>query len=235
MTSTRLPGKVMKNVLGKSLLAYQIERLRRIPSADQIVVATTTNSDDDVIEAHCQALDVKVFRGSEQDVLARYYGAAKASGADVVVRVTSDCPLIDPEVSERVIRRFLDAHEELGYVSNTLERTYPRGLDTEVFPFRLLELAHQKADKPYEREHVTPYFYGNPDRFNIIQVIDSIDRKEQRWTVDTPDDFEFVRRILETVYPTHPRFTMYDVLDVLAIHPDWMAINAHVVQKMLGE
>lgn len=235
MTSTRLPGKILKEVLGKPLLAYQIERLRGIPSADQIVVATTINREDDVIEAFCVAHGVTCFRGSEEDVLSRYYGAAQANGADVVVRVTSDCPLIDPVVSERVIRRYLDAENRFDYVSNTLERSYPRGLDTEVLSFEVLETAHRQATLPYEREHVTPFIYKHPERFRIAQVTDEMDRNEQRWTVDTPEDFEFVRRVLEAVYPAHPNFAMRDVLDVLETRPDWLDINAHVVQKKLGE
>jgi spore coat polysaccharide biosynthesis protein SpsF len=235
MTSTRLPGKILKEVLGKPLLAYQIERLRGIPSANQIVVATTTNWEDDVIEAFCVAHGLTCFRGSEEDVLSRYYGAARANGADVVVRVTSDCPLIDPAVSERVIRRYLDAENQYDYVSNTLERTYPRGLDTEVLSFGALEMAHRQATLPYEREHVTPFVYTHPERFRIAQVTDEVDRNEQRWTVDTLADFEFVRRVLESIYPANPNFVMRDVLDVLEVHPDWRAINAHVQQKKLGE
>lgn len=235
MTSTRLPGKVLKTVLGKPLLAYQIERLRRVPNADEVMVATTTNPEDDPIIELCASLGVPVHRGSEMDVLERYHGAAKASGADVVVRVTSDCPLIDPEVSALVIERFLSARGALDYVSNTQQRTYPRGLDTEIFPFALLELASKEAVIPYEREHVTPFFYTRPERFRIGQVVDAQDNNTQRWTVDTPEDFELIRLLLERLLPTKPDFAMRDVLDVLRQNPEWVQINAHIEQKKLGE
>ncbi len=234
MTSTRLPGKVLLTVMGKPLLSYQIERLRRIRGAE-FVVATTRNREDDAIEAICRDLDIIVFRGDENDVLSRYHGAALAVGADVVVRVTSDCPLIDPDVSERVINRYLSARGSLEYVSNTLVRTYPRGLDTEIFPFSVLDIAHNEAGKPYEREHVTPFIYKHPERFRMDQVTDVEDRSGLRWTVDTPEDFEFVRLVLENIYPSNPLFCMRDVLETLRIHPDWALINANVVQKKLGE
>jgi spore coat polysaccharide biosynthesis protein SpsF len=234
MTSTRLPGKVLLTVMGKPLLSYQIERLRRIRNTE-LVVATTRNREDDAIEAVCRDLDVIVFRGDENDVLSRYHGAALSVGADVVVRVTSDCPLIDPDVSERVINRYLSERESVDYVSNTLVRTYPRGLDTEIFPFSVLDIAYKEAGRPYEREHVTPYIYTHPERFRVGQVTDVEDRSRLRWTVDTPEDFEFVRLVLENLYPTNHKFCMRHVLDTLRLHPDWAFINANVVQKKLGE
>ncbi|MBF0164659.1 MAG: glycosyltransferase family protein [Magnetococcales bacterium] len=235
MTSTRLPGKVMRPILDKPLLAYHLERLRRIPSVDAVVVATTLNATDDCIEAFCHQNDIGVWRGPEDDVLTRYHGAAVAHGADVVVRVTSDCPLIDPEISDLVIRRFLENRATLDYVSNTVERTYPRGLDTEVFSRDALELAFREARQPHEREHVTPFIYQHPERFRIAQVTDARDRSEDRWTVDTPEDFAFVRRVLEALVPEQPEFGWHEVLAVLQRHPDWRMLNAMVVQKRLGE
>jgi spore coat polysaccharide biosynthesis protein SpsF len=235
MTSTRLPGKVLKEVRGKSLLAYQIERLRRIPGIDEIIVATTENTSDDVLVRYCEKLSVTTYRGPEHDVLARYFGAAETARADVVVRVTSDCPLIDPDVSKNVIQYYLENIAGFDYVSNTLKRTYPRGLDTEVFTFGALKTAHLEATQTYEREHVTPFIYNHPVRFRIGQVTDSVDRNSQRWTVDTPEDFEFVRRILETVYPDKPDFSKDDVFKALEFHPDWLNINGHILQKKLGE
>jgi spore coat polysaccharide biosynthesis protein SpsF len=233
MTSTRLPGKVLRKAAGKTLLSHQIERLRRIQAVDEIVVATTTNSSDDILVTHCETLGIRTYRGSEHDVLARYYGAAKEARADIVVRVTSDCPLIDPDVSSRIVQFFVDNQERIDYVSNTIDRTYPRGLDTEVFPFRILETANIEAIEPYEREHVTPFIYCHPERFRIAQIKDDIDRNTQRWTVDTPEDFEFVHKVLETVYPEHPHFTMHDVLSILTANPDWLDINSHIEQKKL--
>ncbi|NLX01599.1 MAG: NTP transferase domain-containing protein, partial [Syntrophomonadaceae bacterium] len=157
MTSTRLPGKVMKEVLGKPLLEYQIERLKRTNEADELVIATTTNNTDQPIVEICKRLGVAYYRGSEEDVLSRYYEAATKFGADVVVRVTSDCPLIDPTVVDKVIKHYKDNWDKYDYVSNTLTRTYPRGMDTEVFSYKVLQEVYYNAQEQPEREHVTPY------------------------------------------------------------------------------
>ena len=159
MTSTRLPGKVLKTVLGKPLLEYQIERLRRVKLADEIVIATTTNNADQPIIDLCDRLSIPYYRGSEDDVLARYHSAAIFHQADTVVRVTSDCPVIDPQVIDRVIYTYIDEHPKYDYVSNCLERTYPRGMDTEIFSFNALEQAFQQAITQPDREHVTPFIY----------------------------------------------------------------------------
>ncbi|GAX88909.1 cytidylyltransferase domain-containing protein [Effusibacillus lacus] len=231
MTSTRLPGKVLKTVLGKSLLEFQIERLRRVRLADQIIIATTTNETDQPIVDLCKRLQVSYWRGSEDDVLARYYEAAKEFKADLIVRVTSDCPLIDPEVIDRHIRYYQDHQSEFDYVSNVHCRTYPRGMDTEVFSFRVLSEAYENAVDCSEREHVTPYLYRNPEFYRIGDLAYDSDQSHHRWTVDTPEDFELISRILETIYPTNPQFTLRDVLELLELHPEWSAINAHIEQK----
>lgn len=232
MTSTRLPGKVLKSVLGKPLLEYQIERLRRVEKAEALVIATTTNATDDPILEWCQALGVDVFRGSEQDVLSRYHGAAQAVRADVVVRVTSDCPLIDPQVIDQVIQVYRDSHVD--YASNALQRTFPRGMDTEVLSFTALTEAHQEATDPPQREHVTPFIYQHPERYTIAHATYPQDLSHHRWTVDTPEDFELIRRILEGLYPQVPLFSLQDCLALLERHPDWSAINAHIEQKKYG-
>lgn len=231
MTSTRLPGKVLKTVLGKTLLEHQVERLQRVPHADGLVMATTVNETDQPIVDLCETLNIPVFRGSETDVLSRYYEAGRLYEADVVVRVTSDCPLIDPAVVNEVIGFYLAHPDEYDYVSNTLDRTYPRGLDTEVFPFSLLEQAHREATQPEEREHVTPFIYRHPERFRLHQIKQSPSHAEERWTVDTAEDFELVRRILEVLYPTQPDFSQADVLALLDVYPDWRALNAEIMQK----
>ncbi|MGD9788639.1 MAG: NTP transferase domain-containing protein [Sulfuricellaceae bacterium] len=235
MTSTRLPGKVLKPVLGKPLLEYQIERLRRVKRADDVVIATTTNASDDILVDFCRRHGVKVYRGSELDVLSRYYGAAVEAEADVVVRVTSDCPVIDPAVVDQVIGHYLAHQKEYDYVSNTQVRSFPRGMDAEVFSFGALESAYREGQLEYEREHVTPFLYGHPERFRIGQWVFREDRGDDRWTVDTPEDFELIRRIIEDLFPVKPEFTLEDILDLLAMHPDWRQINAHVTQKKLGE
>ncbi len=231
MTSTRLPGKVLKRVLGKPLLEYQIERLRRVPSADEIMIATTTNGTDDPIVALCDRLDVRYYRGSEDDVLGRYHGAATLVHADSVVRVTSDCPIIDPGVIDHIIRFYNEHRLEYDYVSNCLVRSYPRGMDTEVFSFNALDIAHREAVKSSDREHVTPFLYHNPYRFRLADITFSEDQSRHRWTVDTPEDFELIRRIIEALYPVRPGFDLQDVLRLIGEHPDWPLINAQVEQK----
>lgn len=230
MTSTRLPGKVLLEVLGKPLLEFQTERLARCRRAAEVVIATTVNASDEPIVAFCRARGLRCFRGPEDDVLTRYQGAAAACGADIVVRATSDCPLIDPEVVDAVIGKLVSG-PGLDYVSNILERSYPRGLDCEAFPAAVLEAAYREAAPGPEREHVTPFIYGHPDRFRLGNVRHPIDLSRHRWTVDTPEDFRLIRNLLEAVYPVEPDFRLADCLRALAAHPDWEAINAHVEQK----
>ncbi|MEH2269293.1 MAG: glycosyltransferase family protein [Nostoc sp.] len=235
MTSTRLPGKVLKKVLDKPLLEYQIERLKRVKLADEIVIATTINSTDLPIIELCNRLSVPYFRGSENDVLARYHGAAKEYHADVVVRITSDCPLIDPQVIDKLIQFYLDYRYKYDYVSNCLERSYPRGMDTEVFSFLALHQAFLEAIEEPDREHVTPFIYMQPERYRLTQVVYSENQSLHRWTVDTADDFELIKRIIEALHPKIPKFTLEDCLDLLKQYPDWPLINAHVEQKQYGK
>src|SRR5215469_8186363 len=155
--STRLPGKVLRDLGGRTVLERVVSRTRKCTLVNEVIVATSVNPGDDVIVEACVRLRVRVFRGSEHDVLDRYFRAAEAAQAQVVVRITSDCPLIDPEVSDQAIRAFLDARAD--YASNVLERTYPRGLDTEVVALQALECAFREAKEPFQREHVTPFFY----------------------------------------------------------------------------
>ncbi len=235
MTSTRLPGKILKIVLDKALLEFQVERLRRVKLADEIVIATTTNNVDQPIIDLCEKLHVLYFRGSEVDVLSRYYVAAKLHNADVIVRVTSDCPIIDPQVIDKVIKFCLDYHSEYDYVSNCLKRTYPRGMDTEVFSFKVLQETFFEATAQPDREHVTPFIHMNPQRFHLANVSYTEDQSCHRWTVDTPEDFELIKRIIEALYTHTPQFTLEDCLDLLSRHQDWSTINTNVEQKKYGE
>lgn len=231
MGSTRLPGKILKEVEGKSLLAIQLERLQASNEIDQIVIATTIESQDDVIAQYCEQQCVKYYRGSEQDVLARYYEAAKVFGGDVIVRLTSDCPIIDGAVVDETIRYFKD--NKYDYVSNTVKRIYPRGLDTEVFTFQALEKACKEAILPRDREHVTAYFYTNPELFSIGYIDKSYDYSEYRWTVDTEEDFELISRIIKALYKGNPLFTLEDAIQLMEKNPNWQQINAHIEQKKL--
>ncbi len=232
MTSTRLPGKVLKEVMGKPLLEYQIERLKKVKQADDLVIATTINKSDQPIIELCKKLNINYYRGSEEDVLSRYYEAAKQYQADVIVRVTSDCPLIDPAVVDEVINNFRKSTGKYDYVSNTLERTYPRGMDTEVFSIEALKEAYDKAVLTPEREHVTLYIYSHPEKFRLFSVKYKKDESSHRWTVDTEEDFILIKTILEELYPQKPDFTMEDCLELMVKRPELIKINQHVQQKV---
>jgi spore coat polysaccharide biosynthesis protein SpsF len=231
MGSTRLPGKILKKVLNKSLLEYQIERVRRAKSIDQIVIATTTKEADDQIVEEANRLSLSFYRGQEENVLDRYYHTAKEYEADIVVRLTSDCPVIDPFIIDKVIDVLLKNRSNYDYVSNTLERTYPRGMDTEVFTYQSLREAYKNADNQIYKEHVTTYIYNHPQHFRLGRVINHEDNSHYRWTVDTPEDFELIKKIIEELYPQNPHFSIDDILDLLAVHPDWNKINSFIEQK----
>lgn len=234
MTSTRLPGKVLKKIMDKPLLEYQIERLLNSKLINEIIVATTTNVTDKPIVDLCNKLNIKFFRGSEEDVLSRYYNAAKEFNAEVIVRLTSDCPVIDSEVVDKVIKYYLNNKNEYDYVSNTLIRTFPRGMDTEVFPFSVLETSFRQAKTKSEREHVTPYIYNDPDIFNLGYVTYKQNESYHRWTVDTGEDLELIRNIITELYPVNKFFTLEDIIDLFNRYPNWLKINAHIEQKKLG-
>lgn len=210
MSSTRLPGKVMKLLAGRPMVERQLERLRRSQTLTRIVVATSTDPSDDPLAAHLDGLGVDVFRGSLNDVLARYMGAARAFGArGQLVRLTADCPLADPGVIDDCVR--LQARLGVDYVSNGRRPTYPHGLDVEAFGLDALEAADREAVDPYEREHVTPFIYRRPERFTLAALTQAVDESHLRWTVDTPEDFAFVERVYQTLYADKPDFTSDDV------------------------
>jgi spore coat polysaccharide biosynthesis protein SpsF len=198
----------------------------------EVLVATTTQPADDIIVQECRRLSVPVFRGDENDVLDRYYRAAEWTAADVVVRITSDCPLIEPEISGETVRRFLDQQPD--YASNALERTYPRGLDTEVITMPTLIRTWQEARQPYQRSHVTPYIYENPSRFKILSVTGDTDYSSHRWTLDTPDDLVFLRAVYRRM-DNDDRFHWREILALLDREPTLMDFNRKVTQKALHE
>ena len=233
MGSTRLPGKVLKQIGNKTMLEHAVRRTQKADTVDRVVVATTTESEDDAIVSHAGAMGVSTFRGSESDVLDRYYRAAKEYDVDTVVRITSDCPLTDPGVTDRAVRTF-EKHKP-DYASTSLkERTYPRGIGAEVMTFEALERAWKQADKSYERAHVTPYMYQHPEQFHLVKVTSEHgDHSRHRWTVDTPDDLAFVRAVFERLDDPFASWT--EVLQVLEAEPEFMRINQHVQQKQLEE
>ena len=232
MTSTRLPGKVLLPILGIPMLTLQLERMRRASSMDGIVIATTVNAADDPIIELCNQQNIAYFRGSEQDVLSRYAETAHAFGIDVVVRITSDCPLIEPALIDRAVGVFLQAHGELDYVSNSLQPSYPYGLAVEVFSRQALDQAHRLAAQQEEREHVTPYIYWRPGQFRIKSLTHNENLSHHRWTVDTPEDFELVSKIYGALYPQNPNFDMNQTLQLLDKYPEWMHINRHINQTV---
>ena len=210
MTSSRLPGKVMKPIMGMPMIGRHIERLNRCDSLDRLVVATSRDASDDGLSAYCEGLGVRVFRGSLDDVLGRFQGAATVYGAEHVVRLTADCPLADPTVIDACVWRHIETGAD--YTSNTLDCSYPDGLDVEVMTAAALRAMNAEARDPYEREHVTPFLYRHPERFSIAQLVRSAPLGDHRWTVDTPDDFEFVSRVFYMLYPTNPGFEQDDIL-----------------------
>lgn len=222
MSSSRLPGKVLLDISGQPMLLHVIHRAKQAKSVDLVAVITSTHADDDAIEMLCKENNIPCFRGSLDDVLDRYYQAAIHFQADIIVRLTADCPLLDPLIVEKVVRTF---HESsLDYVSNTLESTYPDGLDTEVFRFETLEKAWKEARLKSEREHVTAYIYNHPELFRLGSVKQEQDLSSLRWTVDTFRDLEFVRIIYN--FFKDVEFGMYEILKLMKEHPEVTKLNS---------
>lgn len=222
MSSTRLPGKVMKGISGRPILWHVVNRLSASRFIDEIVVATTTGADDDIIEEWCKLGGTSVWRGSLDDVLDRYYGAACAFGAKTIVRITSDCPLIDPALVDRAIEKF----NEGGYDHVSIDSSYPDGLDAEVFSFSALEKAHTEATLASEREHVTPYIWKNTHIFRLGKIKSETDLSAMRWTVDDSKDFDLVTRIYEGINAGERVFHMEEVLAFLRKKPEVLKLNA---------
>lgn len=228
--STRLPAKVLKDLGGKPLLARMLERLQRVRTRSRVIVATTTDPADDPIVTLCDRLGVEVFRGHPTDLLDRHYRAAAAADAGIVAKIPSDCPLIDPEIVDRVFARF--AAGDSDYVSNLHPASWPDGNDVEVMRFAALETAWREAALDMEREHTTPFLWERPERFRLANV--AWDGAEacrdcsltHRWTLDYPEDYEFIRRVFETLYPINPDFGCRDILRLVGDRPELAAINA---------
>ena len=231
--STRLPNKVLKDLCGKPVLWHVWNRLRQSKTIDEIVIATTTLTEDDAIEKFCSENNISFSRGSSDDVLDRYYNAAKNYSADTIIRITADCPLIDPQVVDKVVDTFLNGNYD--YASNCIKRTFPRGFDTEVFSFLTLEKTHLNATQQHEREHVTSFIYTHKDLFSIGSYEDKVDRSFHRWTVDTPEDFLLIEEIYTALYPIKQLFLFEDILKLFDERPELFDINHNVEQKKLGE
>ncbi len=223
VSSSRLPEKVLKPIMGKPMLVQQVERVSRSELIDKLVVATSNQASDDPIEQLCEEHGLAVYRGSLDDVLDRYYQAVKNYQPLHVVRLTGDCPVADPGVIDQVIAQHLGQQND--YTANILEPTYPDGLDVEVMTFAALEKAWQNADLPSEREHVTPYIRNRSDSFRLANVGNDQDISHHRWTVDEPEDFELIVRIYKELLPKNRDFRMSDILDLIASKPELGNIN----------
>ena len=229
ISSTRLPGKVLKPILGIPMLLHQIKRIQRAKLVDKLIVATSLEQADDELENMCKGNGIQCFRGSLEDVLERFYQAAKLFKPEHIVRLTGDCPLTDPEIIDQVIEVHLRGNFD--YTSNALEPTYPDGLDVEVLRFSVLERARQEATLSSQREHVTLYIYQNPLEFKIGVVKGKPDLSALRWTVDEPQDFALVKDVYEFLYPQNPNFTTKDILEYINIHSELKEINNGFVRN----
>jgi len=235
MESTRLPGKVLKDIHGKSMLARVVERTAKAETIDTVIVATTTHENDNPITQECKKLTIPVFRGSSEDVLDRYYQAAKKYGIDTIVRITSDCPLIDPEIIDMVVNRFKDAEGACDYCTNVMnmkERTFPRGLDVEVIAFNTLEKVAFEITEPEFREHVTVFIRENPEKFRVLSVKNKEGFSNHRWTVDRDEELTFVRSVYSHL-GSEGDFTWRDVLSFLSEHPELSLFEGPGTQKAI--
>jgi spore coat polysaccharide biosynthesis protein SpsF len=230
MGSTRLPGKILEDLAGATVLEWVIRRVARASRISRVVVATTVQPQDDRLAEFCASKGWSCYRGSEDDVLDRYFDAAREYGSTAVVRVTADCPLIDAEIVDRVVEQLFRS-PPADYASNTLEpRTYPRGLDVEAFTYAALERAWREDHSPW-REHVTPYLYRHPELFSLRSVRNERDLSGLRWTVDTPEDLACVRSLVERV--TSPYAGWEEFLEIVERHPELATINQGVMQKRI--
>ena len=224
MSSTRLPGKVLRPILGRPMLSWQIDRIRRSKTVGKLVVATSHEASDDPIEALCAEDEVSCYRGSLHDVLGRFHGAAETFGpAEHVIRLTGDCPLIDWTVIDAAVELQRRAGSDIA--GNGIRRTYPDGLDVEVVSRSALDRAHREATQPAHREHVTQYIYHHPETFRLAHLTQTPDLGLLRWTVDTPADFDMVAKVFAGLAHRGCDFLQQDVLDFLAEHPEIAAIN----------
>lgn len=229
MSSSRFPQKVLKPVLGEPLLFRMIERLQQVKNQAIIVVATSTDTADDAIVQACAERNVACFRGSMDDCLDRHYQLAKRYEADIAIKIPSDCPLIDPVVVDEVIDFYLENEGKYDFVSNLHPATFPDGNDVEIMPMPMLEKAWKEATRPLEREHTTPYFWENPDKFRIGNVIwaSGLDYSmSHRLTIDYQEDYEFICQVFEELYPQNPAFGLNDILVLLQTKPEIYEINS---------
>jgi len=229
MGSARLPGKVALEIMEKTVLEYVIERVKKAKHIENTIVATTIKKEDSVVADLAGSLGVGVYRGADEDVLDRFYQAAKLFGIKHIVRITADCPLIDPQIIDKVVEVYFRSNVD--YCSNTLKETFPDGEDVEVFSFNALHGAWKNAKLLSEREHVTPYIKKNPDKYKPANLENDTDLSYKRWTVDTKEDFRFIKAVLEALYPKKPDFGMEDILEFLERNPHIEKMNKGIMRN----
>ncbi len=232
VSSSRLPRKVLLPILGETLLARMIERLQQMRHEAQIVIATSTESGDDAIETAAKAMQIPCFRGSLNNLLDRHYQAARQFEADLILKIPSDCPLIDPRVVDATLDFYFQHADVFDYVSNLHPATFPDGNDVEIMTFNCLHRAWQQATRTLELEHTTPYIWENPDQFRIgnVEWQTGLDYSmSHRFTIDYLADYEFIKTVFEQLYPLKKDFSLEDILALLAKNPDIYALNAEYV------
>ena len=233
MTSRRLPGKVMRLLLGREMILHQLERIKRAKLVDEIIVATSVDPTDDILAECLEKNGQKFHRGDLNNVLSRYYHTAlvlQPSSDSSIVRLTADCPLTDPAVIDAVISQHLQSKAD--YTSNTMKPTFPDGLDVEVCTWTALQKAHAEAKTDFEKEHVTPFFYQNPSKFHLESHLNPMgDLSTLRWTVDEPTDFALVEKIYGALYPQNPAFSTVDIMNVLRANPEWQKLNTGLIRN----
>lgn len=238
MGSTRLPGKILMEIAGVPMLARVVQRVQRAKNIGEVIVATTEDPDDDVVVQYCIENGFLYIRGEREDVLRRYLKAAHVSHADVIVRITADCPLMDPDVIDQTVQAFLEEYPQVSFGSNRgtddLIRTYPIGMDVEVMITKALERADLEATQTYQREHVTPYFYETTENMRKTTIHANGQYGDQRWAVDTAEDLAFVREIYAH-FSGRDDFGFDEVIELLEREPALLEINAHVRQKAMRE
>ncbi|MAF85149.1 MAG: spore coat biosynthesis protein F [Dehalococcoidales bacterium] len=231
MGSTRLPEKTIKEMVGKPMLELIIERLKRARKVDEIVVATTTEPEDEVIAELAERVGVKWFRGSSEDVLDRVIQAAKVYKADIIVEMTGDNPLLEPQLVDEAIDIYLKGNYD--YVSNAIKDTYPDGLNVQAFSVKVLDEVARITNDPADRENVSLYIYEHPEEYRLYNMEAPAEyyHPEYRWTIDTEEDFQFTKAVYENLYYKNPDFSIADIMKLLKEKPDLLKINAHIEQK----
>lgn len=228
MASTRLPGKVMLTICGKTILEHMVDRVTHSRTLDKVLIATSTDESDDVIEALCRRTGIECIRGPNEDLLSRYKMVCDAVGADIIAKMGADSPLIDPSIIDKVVKIFVN--NDYDYVSNygPFPRTYPEGIALDVYTSKTLDEVYNEAKKPSEREHISPFIWMRPERYRIYRVDCEKDLLKYRLCLDYKEDYYVIKSVFEGLYPQNPFFTMEEIIEWLDAHPDILKINSHI-------